>query len=176
MGVQQAGQAGHGCLANISFICCLRSGSLMTAGGVCLQSLNNNFAAEEGFVGNKLAPMNPNYAEMDLGQSTRPPPTASSYQNSYSKPSASPPRSSSPPKNDIPQDNQPDAVDAISFYKQVKQVTDAALMHTVQAPSRGNAFLVLTWLCFRCWSQTTSRSLQLTSRHSMLVSRAWRRL
>jgi len=92
-----------------------------------IQSLNNNFAAEEGFVGNKLAPMNPNYAEMDtgMGGGGSRAPTASYNQPSYTnKPSASPPRSTSPPKNDIPQDNQPDAVDAISFYKQVKQVLE----------------------------------------------------
>merc|ERR1712072_1540535 len=62
-----------------------------------IQSLNNNFAAEEGFVGNKL---NPNFAD-------GPGPATSSYgaQSFSSKPAASPPRSSSPPKNDIPQDN-----------------------------------------------------------------------
>merc|ERR1711934_442041 len=73
-----------------------------------IQSLNNNFAAEEGFVGNKL---NPNFADGPASTSSFG--GASSY-----KPAAS------PPKNDIPQDNQPDAVDAISFYKQVKQVLE----------------------------------------------------
>merc|ERR1712023_23446 len=81
-----------------------------------IQSLNNNFAAEEGFVGNKL---NPNFAD---GPSTSSYGGASNY--SSKPPASSPPRSSSPPKNDIPQDNQPDAVDAISFYKQVKQVLE----------------------------------------------------
>jgi len=82
-----------------------------------IQSLNNNFAAEEGFVGNKL---NPNFADgPSMGGSS-----FAGGSASYSKPAASPPRSSSPPKNDIPQDNQPDAVDAISFYKQVKQVLE----------------------------------------------------
>merc|ERR1711939_581262 len=79
-----------------------------------IQSLNNNFAAEEGFVGNKL---NPNFADGPASTSSFG--GASSY-----KPAASPPRAASPPKNDIPQDNQPDAVDAISFYKQVKQVLE----------------------------------------------------
>ena len=53
------------------------------------------------------------------------------------KPSASSPLAEVHHKNetvkDIPQDNQPGAVDAISFYKQVKEVTDD-LMHTVQTP------------------------------------------
>jgi cell division protein FtsB len=83
-----------------------------------IQSLNNNFAAEEGFVGNKLANMNPNFAEQGGGGSS------SFAPSSYASRPASPPRASSPPKNDIPQDNAPDAVDAISFYKQVKQVLE----------------------------------------------------
>merc|ERR1711970_793753 len=90
-----------------------------------IQSLNNNFAAEEGFVGNKM--QIPPSAMSDLpSEYTRLPPSMqASYTSSYPKPSSSsPPRSSSPPKNDIPQDNQPDAVDAISFYKQVKQVLE----------------------------------------------------
>eukprot|EP00656_Telonema_subtile_P036928 TRINITY_DN409_c0_g1_i3.p1 TRINITY_DN409_c0_g1~~TRINITY_DN409_c0_g1_i3.p1 ORF type:complete len:146 (+),score=41.24 TRINITY_DN409_c0_g1_i3:529-966(+) len=88
-----------------------------------IQSLNNNFAAEEGFVGNKLNAMNPNYAEPGQGASTMG--NSSSFApSSYAPSSRSPPRSASPPKNDIPQDNQPDAVDAISFYKQVKQVLE----------------------------------------------------
>ena len=136
MGVQQVG---HGVWQIYPFIWLPGFSKSHDSWGVCLQSLNNNFAAEEGFVGNKLAPMNPNYAEMDMGQSARPPPQASSYQNSYSKPSASPPRSSSPPKNDIPQDNQPDAVDAISFYKQVKQV----MRPRSSQPNR--RFLVVSW-------------------------------
>eukprot|EP00658_Telonema_sp_P-2_P079744 TRINITY_DN778_c0_g1_i3.p1 TRINITY_DN778_c0_g1~~TRINITY_DN778_c0_g1_i3.p1 ORF type:complete len:251 (+),score=91.72 TRINITY_DN778_c0_g1_i3:172-924(+) len=87
-----------------------------------IQSLNNNFAAEEGFVGSKLAP-SAYPGNYDFSQDSAPP---STYAQSSARHSSSPPRAPvSPPKaNDIPQDNQPDAVDAISFYKQVKQVLE----------------------------------------------------
>merc|ERR1711934_1296380 len=63
-----------------------------------IQSLNNNFAAEEGFVGNKITP-NVNFAEPpSMGG-----PASYGPGSLASKGIITPPRSSSPPKNDIPQ-------------------------------------------------------------------------
>jgi len=94
-----------------------------------LQNLNNNFAAEEGFVGEpllttqlKLSPRGaPAYgAGSSYGGSTAQPPM-SSYSPAPQMNSAPAPAARA---QDIAPDNKPDAVDAISFYKQVKQVLD----------------------------------------------------
>merc|ERR1711998_510565 len=78
-----------------------------------LQNLNNNFAADEGFVGEPLL--------------TQPVRASSTYTSSYSASAGLASASPAPPAmkaQDIAPDTKPDAVDAISFYKQVKQVLD----------------------------------------------------
>merc|ERR1711924_381249 len=88
-----------------------------------LQNLNNNFAAEEGFVGEPLLTQQIKLSPRGA--------TGGGYGGSYGGTSSVAP----PPSNsgryspvaqaqDIAPDSKPDAVDAISFYKQVKQVLD----------------------------------------------------
>jgi len=91
-----------------------------------LQNLNNNFAAEEGFVGEplltqplKLSPRQ-NYPPSSYGSSAA---AHTSGPSAYS-PAPAPAPAQSGRAQDIAPDNKPDAVDAISFYKQVKQVLD----------------------------------------------------
>merc|ERR1711990_1019355 len=87
-----------------------------------LQNLNNNFASEEGFVGEPLL-------TQPIRSSYTPAPVAPRSPPSY----AAPPPSGGEKAKDIPQDNNPDAVDAISFYKQVKQVLDPDLFQEFAA-------------------------------------------
>jgi uncharacterized membrane-anchored protein YhcB (DUF1043 family) len=86
-----------------------------------LQNLNNNFAAEEGFVGEPLLTQP---IKLSPRQSYAP---SSGYNAaaSSSRYTASPAPAPAPTAQDIaPDSGKPDAVDAISFYKQVKQVLD----------------------------------------------------
>merc|ERR1711998_759708 len=78
-----------------------------------LQNLNNNFAADEGFVGEPL-----------LTQPIKSSTYTSSYASSVPMSATASPAPPAMKAQDIAPDNKPDAVDAISFYKQVKQVLD----------------------------------------------------
>jgi len=101
-----------------------------------LQNLNNNFAAEEGFVGEPLMASRPGQIKLsprqDYSTSYGAPNSAAPPSSSYYSPAPTAPASNGRAK-DISPDNKPDAVDAISFYKQVKQVLDPDLFQEFAA-------------------------------------------